>query len=509
METLKKTKILHANPAPHPSSEHQDEAPRSPARNVPRQARRRRFPAWAVSVLALTVTVVVGLLTFTLWGPALSGTVAAMRDKLTAAGSVHEDHDVAEGEAAHNHAADAGGANSESNALELSEKGRKNVGLKLLAVQPRDYARTISIPAMLAERPGRTEITVAAPMTGIVTRIYPIRGEAVEPGQPLVDLRLTHEDLVEKQSDLLRELEQLDVVKREVARLREVTANGAVAGKRLLEQEYEQGKLEAAIRAGVQALILHGLSQDQVDRIVAGRRLVQEITIAAPHAAGCGGSGQHAEFLQVKTLAVAPGQHVPAGEPLATLADHCELYIEGKAFEQDAAALSQAANAGTAVTAAIDANGSGIEEVADLNIEFVESAVERDSRALKFYVRIPNELVRNEVMPDGHRFIGWRYRPGQRVQLYVLVDTWQDRMVLPVEAVIQEGPEWFVFRQNGSRFERVPVHVEHRDQRFAVVENDGTLFPGDIVAASGAYQMHLALKNKAGGGVDPHAGHHH
>lgn len=506
MALLKKTKPVHANLVSHPRSEPRDEPPRSPAPSAPRQSR-RRFPAWAVIVLSLTVTVVVGFLTFHLWGPALSASVAAMRDKLAAA-TAHEDG-AREGEAGHDHASHAGAADAENSVLELSEQGRKNVGLKLLAIQPRDYARTISVPAMLAERPGRTEITVAAPMTGVVTRIHPIRGEAVEPGQPLVDLRLTHQDLVEKQSNLLRELEQLDVVKREVARLREVTANGAVAGKRLLEQEYEQGKLEAAIRADIQALILHGLSQDQVDRIVATRGLVQEITIAAPHPAGCGGKGQHSEFLQVITLAVAPGQHVPAGEPLATLADHCELYIEGKAFEQDAAALSQAANAGTAVTAAIEANGSGTEEVADLNIEFVESTVERDSRTLKFYVRIPNELVRNEVTPDGHRFIGWRYRPGQRVQLYVPVDTWQDRIVLPVEAVIQEGPEWFVFRQKGSRFERVPVHVEHRDQRFAVVENDGTLFPGDIVAASGAYQMHLALKNKAGGGVDPHAGHNH
>jgi hypothetical protein len=29
------------------------------------------------------------------------------------------------------------------------------------------------------------------------------------------------------------------------------------------------------------------------------------------------------------------------------------------------------------------------------------------------------------------------------------------------------------------------------------------------VAGHGAYQIHLACKNKAGGGVDPHAGHQH
>jgi cobalt-zinc-cadmium efflux system membrane fusion protein len=42
-----------------------------------------------------------------------------------------------------------------------------------------------------------------------------------------------------------------------------------------------------------------------------------------------------------------------------------------------------------------------------------------------------------------------------------------------------------------------------------VIANDGTLFPGDRVAMSAAQQLHLALKNKAGGGIDPHAGHNH
>jgi hypothetical protein len=81
--------------------------------------------------------------------------------------------------------------------------------------------------------------------------------------------------------------------------------------------------------------------------------------------------------------------------------------------------------------------------------------------------------------------------------------------VLPVDAVVKEGVEWFVFQKNGGRFDRKPVHVEYRDQRWAVIASDGSLFPGDTVATAGAYQMHLAMKNKSGGGVDPHAGHNH
>jgi len=66
----------------------------------------------------------------------------------------------------------------------------------------------------------------------------------------------------------------------------------------------------------------------------------------------------------------------------------------------------------------------------------------------------------------------------------------------------------FVFEQNGNHFDRLAVHVVYRDKDAVVVENDGKLI-GSTLALSGAYQMHLAIKNKAGGGVDPHAGHNH
>ena len=400
-------------------------------------------------------------------------------------------------------------ANLASTSLKLSEQARKNVGLSLVNIKLQDFERTVNVPATVKERPGRTSIKVSAPMTGIVTRIYPIRGEAVTPGQRLFDLRLTHEDLVTTQSAFLETIEQLDVIRREIDRLEEVTSSGAIAGKKLLERQYEQQQAEARLRAQQQALILHGISEEQVDDIKSTRKLLQQVTVLAPQPVETTGSPSDEQLFDVSTIDVGPGQHVQAGELLCVLSDHGVLYIEGKAFEEDSGELNEAANTGAPLTAVIEANGKGPHTVEGLKILYVENEVELESRALRFYVRLPNELVRNETTEDGHRFIGWRFKPGQRVQLQVPVERWENRIVLPVDALVKEGVDWFVFQQNGSSFDRKPVHVEYRDPRWAVVENDGSLFPGDIVVASGAYQMHLAMKNKAGGGVDPHAGHNH
>ena len=48
---------------------------------------------------------------------------------------------------------------------------------------------------------------------------------------------------------------------------------------------------------------------------------------------------------------------------------------------------------------------------------------------------LPNALLRDMTSDDGHRFISWRYKPGQRVQLTVPVEQWKERIVLPVDAV--------------------------------------------------------------------------
>lgn len=393
-------------------------------------------------------------------------------------------------------------------ALELSARGRKNVGLELMTVRLQAFARTINVPAVITERPGRTAISVSAPMTGIVTRIYPIQGEAVLPGAPLFELRLTHEDLVDAQSAFLETVEQLDVIEREIGRLEGVTASGAVAGKALLERQYEKQQAEARRRAQRQALLLHGLSEQQVDQIEATRRLLAQATVCAPQPAESAAAEAGQRWLQVARLNVNPGQHVNTGDVVCVLRDHAVLHIEGKAFEEDFAALNEAARQGTPITAVIEADGKVGHSVGGLKIIYIDDEVEAESRALRFYVALPNQQVRNEQTADGQRFVGWRFRPGQRVQLLIPVERWENRIVLPVEAVVQDGPEWFVFRYHEDHFDRQAVHVEYRDQRWAVLASDGALSPGDVVVAAGAFQMHLAMKNKAGG-IDAHAGHHH
>ena len=55
-----------------------------------------------------------------------------------------------------------------------------------------------------------------------------------------------------------------------------------LAGKTLIDLNYEKQKAEALLRAQCQTLVLHGLSQEQVDDILKARKLLQKLSVYAP-----------------------------------------------------------------------------------------------------------------------------------------------------------------------------------------------------------------------------------
>ncbi|MEX2186371.1 MAG: efflux RND transporter periplasmic adaptor subunit [Pirellulales bacterium] len=424
---------------------------------------------------------------------------------------------AATGEDDHGHAADPKAGDGHNHAagdldsIVVSEQGRKNIGLRIEPVTLAPYERTVTMPGIVVERPGRTVIRIGTPLNAIVTRIYPIAGEAVYVGQPLFDVRLTHEELVQAQVEFLSTAEELDVLQREIERL-EGIGPGTIAGKTLLERKYEQQIKQALLRAKRESLLLHGLTEEHVAEILASRTLIKQVTIRVPPLAA-ENMPQDNPVFQVQYLAVDSGQYVQAGEALAVLTNHAELYIEGKAFEQDIADVQRARASGWPLSAAPDSTSPSDHKLGDLRILYIAGGVDPDSRTFRFFVSLPNELL-SDTTPDattrgGHRFVDWRYRPGQRMQLAVPVERWEERIVLPTDAVAEDGAETYAFVPNGKRLMRRPVHVEHRDADNVVIANDGSLFPGDLVVVAGARQLQLALKNKAGGGVDPHAGHNH
>ena len=477
------------------------------------------------------LTVVVGASTWKLWLPAAQ---SLAKDSIAWFRTDKADDGV-ESDRGHGHT----GNDHASRVLRLSETAMKNLGLSTDAVRPvhrEVFRRSITVPAVIVERPGRTRLPVATPMNGVVTHVHALQDEAVEPDDLLFEIRLTHEDLVQLQTEYLRNLGELDVEEVEVERLKEPTRSGAISGQFLREAEYLRDKLNAILRAQREALRLHGLSEDQVRRIARERRLLQRLQLAAPSTddhpeselrltgervhnvsqsfrrSNENPSGQTSSVpLIIQLLSVHKGQFVTAGETLCVLKDYGELLIEGHAFEQDVPLVRNALKRGWNLSGVLEGAHLERREVNDLKIGFISSEIDQDARTLHFYVRLTNEVISDSSSDDG-RFVQWKFLPGQRLQLRVPVEEWLDQIVVPVEAVARDGAESFVFMKHGQHFDRTAIHEKYRDQFSVVIDRNGRLRDGDTIAWKGAHQMHMAMSNRerpAGASTHAHHGHSH
>ena len=88
------------------------------------------------------------------------------------------------------------------------------------------------------------------------------------------------------------------------------------------------------------------------------------------------------------------------------------------------------------------------------------------------------------------------------------IKLWTQQVVVPIDALVQEGPEAFVFKkfdhthetEDGDvilEFEKIPVKVLHADRQHAVLEKQVTLDTYEQYALNHAFQLNLALKQAA------------
>ena len=75
--------------------------------------------------------------------------------------------------------------------------------------------------------------------------------------------------------------------------------------------------------------------------------------------------------------------------------------------------------------------------------------------------------------------------------------------VMPSDGVVREGPEAFVFRQNGDLFNRISVHVLHQDRNHVIIANDGSMTPSAYFAQNAAESLNRVLKAQSASGEQP------
>ncbi len=159
---------------------------------------------------------------------------------------------------------------SKMQVLEVGEQARKNLQLVVKAVRPTDYWRTISIPGVVADRPGISDRGVTSPAIGVVSEIHAYPGDTVRPKQRLVTLRLFSEYLQAAQTQLFKASQEARLVQQQLDRLSEVANAGAVSGGRLIDIRNELQRQQTIIQASKQELLNRGLTPEHISSIIEG-----------------------------------------------------------------------------------------------------------------------------------------------------------------------------------------------------------------------------------------------
>ena len=398
--------------------------------------------------------------------------------------------------------------------LKLSEQARKNLGLVSKAAKSQTYWRTIQIPGAITDRPGKSDRGVTSPAVGVVTQVHAFPGDTVHPGDRLFTLRLISEYIQNTQSDLFKAAKESQLIGEEKVRIEALAKTGTIPGSKLIELNQQLRRQQAAIQGYRQDLLTRGLNPDQIAGVTEGQ-FVASIDVFAPPALPATGSANSSESqrekfvddskqplaYEVQELKVDLGTQVQAGQLLSVLANHHSLYISGHAFKQDAPYLEKGAQNRWPITVEFSEDDHEYWPTLEqtFHIRHLANSIDVESRTFDFFIPLTNQSRSYEQ--NGQTFVVWRFRPGQRTRLHVPVEELKDVFVLPSSAVVREGPEAYVFRQNGDLFNRLPVHVLHEDRLNVVIANDGSVTPGLYLAQSGAASLNRVLKAQAASGM--------
>jgi multidrug efflux pump subunit AcrA (membrane-fusion protein) len=400
--------------------------------------------------------------------------------------------------------------------VELNSKARQNLGLVSKAARAGDHWKTLTIPGVIRDRPGVSDRGVTSPAIGVVSEIHAFPGDTVRPGEKLITLQLFSEYLQATQTQLFKATQETNLIKNQIERLGGAVETGAISGTRMLELRNDLQRQQIAVQAARQELLNRGLPVGSIEQIASGN-FVSSLDIITPP----DGKPSKVEELtsnvtpsaenevdnslpfEVHGLNVELGQTVQAGDLLLSLANHQSLYVVGHAFKQDAEALEKTVLNGIPVQLqfAEDAPSSWPEFSQEFSIRHLSNTVDVDSRTFDFYIALTNQYKRYEK--DGKGFLVWRYRPGQRVRIEVPIEKLSNVFVFPVDAVVKEGGEAFVYQQNGDLFKQLPVHVIYQDRLQVVIANDGSILSGTFIVQNVAASVRRILKSQSSSGHQP------
>jgi multidrug efflux pump subunit AcrA (membrane-fusion protein) len=317
----------------------------------------------------------------------------------------------------------------------------------------------------------RRSVTVSAPTVGeklVITRLIP-EGTFVKKGDVLVEfdttdllerLRSAERELVAAQAELelteaknsLREKELLEEIRKKKLGLMQAEG-GSPVGTENAGQELELAEAryytELKVMEAEVVKTETNIARSE-ERLASARKSLGELTVRAP----IDGLVIHEKVWRSgRQVKVQEGDSPWPMQPILSLPDLSTLYVATDVDEIDISRIGEGQKCLLTLEAYPDtAFGGGVGNVGNL-------------ARTKYYGSGPNvfdvQVDLDEIDP--------RFRPGMNAKVDVVIDTFEDEIFVPIEAVFSHGGETVVYVSRGGVFEDVPVVLGRRNDTHIVV----------------------------------------
>lgn len=336
--------------------------------------------------------------------------------------------------------------------VDLDESAGAAIGLKTAVVEIGAIARTLKLTGAV-QVPPDSRAFIGSRVEGKIADVYVNVGDHVEAGQVLAIVQSTEFETL--QVELLRAAAELPVLQASADRLTDLFEIEAVA-KKDVQNAVAQSEAKRSELAGLrERLEILGLSKSQVADLQKKQQLIRALPVSALLTGTV-----------VNRTAVA-GSPVSTSGAIFEIDNLATVWIEGDVFEGQLSEIHPGLPAAVTVPAYPG-------RVFEGKVQSIIPSLDPEKRTARLRVVLSNP--------------GSLLKPGMFATLSITVGRAPSGVVVPIDALIEQGNSVFVFVKNGEQFVKQDVVVSARDDRYAKIS--WGLVPNDIVVTDGKMQIY-------------------
>ena len=343
--------------------------------------------------------------------------------------------------------------------IDLSEEAKKQIDIKTIAVEPGPVKSTLKAMGKVLA-PNDRKAIVGFTFSARIVKLHAAVGQWVEKDQPLVTLEC--EEMGNARSEYVKALTDCELSRLDFNREDRLFKKDIGAKKDYLETKARYQIACASLNAAEEKLIVLGLSKKQVEEISQTKRVSPRVTVNAPIPGRV-----------VKNTAVL-GAAIDASTEIMVIMDLKSLWIDAEIYEKDLSKVKKGQEVEIAVPAYPEKHFSG-------RIHYIGDMVNPDTRTITVRTKVLNK--------------DFKLKPGMFADIKIMTGQKENAIVVPKDAVLDDGDQKIVFVQNGDRFmlRRVEVGTRYNSD----IEILKGLEIGEWVVVEGNYQLKSRLHEEA------------